>query len=204
MSKYGFNVLWSEEDEGFIATCPDFSGLTAFGETQEEALKEAQIALGLFIESLEASGDPLPAATEAMEYSGQIRLRMPKSLHHSLAQNASTEGVSLNTWLVTLLSERNAASSLIDKVCSKFDTMNNAMEVHRAETKNLAALASSVSNMFLGIYGGTSFPQQILGAAVSSTPLWKETPSDFFTAESLVVAGIENQPAVAYITTTCH
>lgn len=53
MAEYGFNIRWSDEDEGFIATCPDFPGLSAFGETPEEALDEADIALDLFIETLQ-------------------------------------------------------------------------------------------------------------------------------------------------------
>jgi len=60
MSRYGFDVFWSDEDEGYIATCPDFPGLSAFGETMEEAVKEAGDALALFVESFEESGKPLP------------------------------------------------------------------------------------------------------------------------------------------------
>lgn len=63
MAEYGFKLLWSEEDQGFIATCPDFPGLSAFGETREEVLAEATSALDLFIESLTASGEPLPKPT---------------------------------------------------------------------------------------------------------------------------------------------
>lgn len=137
MSNYGFNLLWSVEDQGFIATCPDFPGLSAFGETPEEALSEARTALELFIESLKASGDALPKPTECFDYSGQIRLRMPKTLHSSLAHKADKEGVSLNTWLITLLAERNATSKLVDRVCSKIDNVERAIHVHRAETRQI-------------------------------------------------------------------
>lgn len=137
MSKYGFNLLWSEEDQGFIVTCPDFPGLSAFGETPEEALSEAKIALDLFIASLQATGDSLPKPTESFDFSGQTRLRMPKTLHSSLAHQADKEGVSLNTWLITLLSERNATSKLVDKVCARIDNVEKAIHVHRAETKQI-------------------------------------------------------------------
>ncbi|BCA78993.1 type II toxin-antitoxin system HicB family antitoxin [Desulfuromonas sp. KJ2020] len=109
MAKYGFRFLWSDEDSGFIVTCPDFPGFSAFGETTENALEEANIALDLLVESLRTAGTALPEPTKAADYSGQVRLRMPKSLHRSLVQRAEMEGVSLNTWLITLLSERNAA-----------------------------------------------------------------------------------------------
>jgi predicted RNase H-like HicB family nuclease len=155
-SKYGFNLLWSKEDEGFIATCPDFPSLSAFGETPEEALTEAKVALELFIESLQASGDPLPEASEIIEYSGQTRLRMPKSLHLSLAQNAAKEGVSLNTWLVTLLSERNSASSLVDKVCLKIETLNEAIKAHSIETKELMVLTNTAYDTIINLSAPTS------------------------------------------------
>lgn len=135
MAEYGFNLLWSDEDQGFIVTCPDFPGLSAFGETSEEALAEAKIALDLFIESLQAAGEALPKPTKTVDYSGQVRLRMPKSLHSSLVQKADVEGVSLNTWLVTLLSERNATSKLVDKVCCKIESVEKAIHVHREETR---------------------------------------------------------------------
>ena len=54
MNKYGFKLFWSDEDEGYIATCPEFPTLSAFGETPESALTEAQTALDLFIEEFKA------------------------------------------------------------------------------------------------------------------------------------------------------
>lgn len=38
-------------------------------------------------------------------HSGQLRLRMPSSLHRELAEQAEKEGVSLNSYLVYLLSK---------------------------------------------------------------------------------------------------
>ena len=137
MAEYGFNLLWSDEDQGFIVTCPDFPGLSAFGETPEEALAEARVALDLFVESLQASGMQLPEPTQTADYSGQVRLRMPRSLHHSLVQKADLEGVSLNTWLITLLAERNATTKLVDKVCEKIESVEKAIQVHRAEPRKI-------------------------------------------------------------------
>ena len=133
MAEYGFNLLWSDEDQGFIATCPDFPGLSAFGETPEEALVEAKIALDLFTESLQASGHVHPKPTQTADYSGQVRLRMPKSLHFSLVQKASQEGVSLNTWLVTLLSERNATFKIAEDVCNKIENVERAIHISKPD-----------------------------------------------------------------------
>lgn len=63
MEHYGFKVFWSEEDDGYIATCPDFPGLSAFGETEESALVEGKAALRLFLEALKEEGKRAPRAT---------------------------------------------------------------------------------------------------------------------------------------------
>jgi len=36
-NKYALQIFWSEEnDEGFVAVCREFPGLSAFGETREK------------------------------------------------------------------------------------------------------------------------------------------------------------------------
>lgn len=101
--RYSFSIQWSEENGGFVATSPEFPGLSAFGETRAEAINEAETALSLFIESLEEEGTPLPQPNEVKEFSGQFRVRLPKSLHRRLSTTAESEGVSLNTFVITSL-----------------------------------------------------------------------------------------------------
>lgn len=100
MENYGYRVFWSEQDRGYIAVCPEFPDLSAFGETAEEALAEMKIALELAIETYEDEGWPLPEPRARPSYSGQFRARLPKSLHAELASRAEEEGVSLNTLLI--------------------------------------------------------------------------------------------------------
>lgn len=105
MPKYGFKVFWSNEDRSYIAACPDFPGVSAFGNTTEQALAEAEVALRLAVETYQEEGWPLPEPQLQPSYSGQFRVRLPKSLHAQLAEQANIEGVSLNTVVVTYLSE---------------------------------------------------------------------------------------------------
>ena len=60
MDKYGFDIHWSEEDNQFIAVCPSFPGLSTYGNTHEEALKQAKIVLPVFIEALKTNRMPIP------------------------------------------------------------------------------------------------------------------------------------------------
>jgi antitoxin HicB len=105
MNKYSINIMWSDEDGGYIATIPEFPGLSAFGENPEEAIEEAKIALEGFLEVYNEDGCKIPEPQTLECYSGQTRLRLPKTLHAKLSQQAQREGVSLNTYLVQLLSE---------------------------------------------------------------------------------------------------
>lgn len=106
MNKYKFDISWSPNDDGFIATCPEFPGLSAFGKSRAMALAEAEIALKLFIESYLEDGEALPEPETVRDYSGQIRLRLPKSLHGQAAKLASDDGVSLNQYICLALQEK--------------------------------------------------------------------------------------------------
>lgn len=47
MRRYTIGIFYSEEDEGYIAVVPELPGCSAFGETEEEALKEVKVAMEL-------------------------------------------------------------------------------------------------------------------------------------------------------------
>jgi predicted HicB family RNase H-like nuclease len=105
-NRYSFNIEWSEEDQEYIATCPAFAGLSAFGATEEEALKEAKIALQGFIKTCRAQGIPLPEPRVRETHSGQFRVRLPKTLHRQAAQLAASDGISLNQLVVGAIEQR--------------------------------------------------------------------------------------------------
>jgi predicted HicB family RNase H-like nuclease len=116
MPKYPISIKWSDEDNGYIATIPGIRGLSAFGRSQQEALSELNIAAKAYFQSLKKSSRPMPALEKTTSYSGQLRLRMPKSLHANLSQAADSEGVSLNTLIITLLSRRHAEQEFLNRI----------------------------------------------------------------------------------------
>ena len=105
MFQYSIGLAWSEEDEGYIARIPEFPNLSAFGTTPEEALAEARSAAEMMLEVLQEDGEEPPEPRKSIQHSGQTRLRLPKTLHRDLALEAEKEGVSLNTLIVSKLSE---------------------------------------------------------------------------------------------------
>lgn len=50
----------TSEDGGYFAVVPDLPGCTAHGATAEEAVREAQVALELWLEVAREDGDILP------------------------------------------------------------------------------------------------------------------------------------------------
>ncbi len=115
MSKYSSHVIWSDEDGGFIATCPEFPNLSGFGEAPEQALLELGKAVDLAVGTYEAEGWTLPEPRERPEHSGQFRLRLPKRLHAWLAEEAQREGVSLNTLVVTRLAQEHGGALELER-----------------------------------------------------------------------------------------
>lgn len=105
--KYPVSIrpLTKEEGGGYLAEFPDLPGCTADGKTVEEALHEAEDALKAWIATAKEFGDAIPEPSIASKYSGQWRLRLPKSLHAALALRAEYEGVSLNLLAATMLAQ---------------------------------------------------------------------------------------------------
>lgn len=56
-----FRVLIERDEDGvFVATAPALPGCVSDGATREEALNNIREAIILYLESLEAHGDPIP------------------------------------------------------------------------------------------------------------------------------------------------
>ena len=62
--KYSIEILYSHEDEGYIALAPELPGCSAFGQTEEEALKEIKTAIDLWLEIAKKEGREIPRPVE--------------------------------------------------------------------------------------------------------------------------------------------
>lgn len=60
MSKYSMIMSWSEEDQAYIVSVPELPGCMADGKTPEEAVKEAQTVIELWIETALEDGETIP------------------------------------------------------------------------------------------------------------------------------------------------
>jgi len=103
-----------KSEDGWTVAIQELPGCVSVGESAQDALEMIDDALFAWLES--AFDDnldiPLPDSMSKKEYSGKFALRMPKSLHKKLSEQANREGVSLNMYLVFLLSEKNSLSEM--------------------------------------------------------------------------------------------
>ena len=63
MTDYPILVLWTNEDDEYVAVVPDLCGCSATGATPEEAVGEVQTAKRLWLEAVRDNGFPIPAPT---------------------------------------------------------------------------------------------------------------------------------------------
>ena len=60
MHKYQITIFWSDEDGMYVAAVPDLPGCSALGDTYDEALREVQVAMSLWIDTAREFGHPVP------------------------------------------------------------------------------------------------------------------------------------------------
>ena len=67
-----------------------------------------KVKLQEVLEALEGAGMEIHEPDSLEDYSGQFKLRIPRSLHRALAEHSQREGVSMNQYCVYLLSKNDA------------------------------------------------------------------------------------------------
>jgi antitoxin HicB len=100
--------LTPEEDGRFTAEIPDLPGCTSFGDSPNDAVAGLELTKELWIKGRLDAGQLVPEPSDLDDYSGKFLLRIPRTLHKSLAHEARREGTSLNQYVTHLLSERHA------------------------------------------------------------------------------------------------
>ena len=72
------------------------------------AIANAEDAKRAWIEAALEDGQEIAEPDTADNYSGQFKLRIPKSLHRALSEHARAEGTSMNQYCLYLLSRNDA------------------------------------------------------------------------------------------------
>jgi antitoxin HicB len=105
-------------DGGYFARVKELTGCMTEADTLEELFEMIEDAKRSWLEVAIEDGIeiPLPEVMEEEKYSGRILVRLPKYLHRDLVKSAKEEGMSLNSYIVSLLSERNARREVLREI----------------------------------------------------------------------------------------
>lgn len=90
----------------YRAKIREFPHLIQYSGTPGGAYDQAINILGFLLDDMRSKGKSIPAPVVAQdEWSGRITVRTPKTLHRLLAENAELEAISLNQYMLSILSQ---------------------------------------------------------------------------------------------------
>ncbi len=104
---YKMEIVPDLEEGGYVVSYPDLPGCLTCGETIEKAITNAMDAKKTWLEAALEDGIIINEPNCLEDYSGQFKLRLPKSLHRQLAESSKREGISMNQYCLYLLAKND-------------------------------------------------------------------------------------------------
>lgn len=110
---YRLEIVPDTEESGFVASYPELPGCISCGETIAAAVANIEDAKREWLIAAIEDHVVINEPEDLDSYSGQFKLRIPKSLHKTLSEDSKKEGVSMNQYCVYLLSKNSAEKQFI-------------------------------------------------------------------------------------------
>jgi antitoxin HicB len=101
---YTIELVRDPGDPWFVRV-KELPGCMSHGDTPEEAVAMIREAMELWLEGALEHGDLIPEPEPLDDYSGKFVVRIPRSLHRKLAEQADRDEVSLNAFVTAALAE---------------------------------------------------------------------------------------------------
>ena len=105
---YKLEIVPDLDEGGYVARYPELPGCITVGDSVEHVVSNALDAKREWLTAALEDGILISEPGELDDYSGQFKLRLPKSLHKSLAEHSRAEGISMNQYCVYLLARNDA------------------------------------------------------------------------------------------------
>ena len=106
---YRMEIIPDTAEGGYVVRFPELPGCLTCADTLEEAVRNAADCRKEWLTAAMEDGIDIPEPVSEEEYSGQFKLRIPKSLHKSLAEHSKAEGISMNQYCLYLLAKNDAS-----------------------------------------------------------------------------------------------
>ena len=88
---YKMEIVEDNDEGGFVVSYPDLPGCITCSETIESAVANALDAKKAWLEAALEEGIEIHEPDNLEDYSGQFKLRIPRSLHRLLAEHSKRE-----------------------------------------------------------------------------------------------------------------
>ena len=111
---YKLEIVPDSTEGGYVASYPELRGCITVSDTLASVAANAEDAKREWIQAAMEEGIEIPEPLSEAEYSGQFKLRMPKSLHRALAQHSKEEGISMNQYCLYLLTKNDAEARRVN------------------------------------------------------------------------------------------
>ena len=105
---YKMEIVPDKEEGGFVVSFPELPGCISGGRTLNDAIANAEDAKKAWLEATIEDGYPIQEPDDMRQYSGQFKLRIPKTLHRQLSEHSRQEGISMNQYCLYLLTKNDA------------------------------------------------------------------------------------------------
>lgn len=105
---YRLEIIPDADEGGFVASYPELRGCLTCGDTIESVAANAEDCKRAWLVAAMEDNLEIPEPSDVSEYSGQFKLRIPKSLHKSLVEHSKAEGISMNQYCLYLLTKYDA------------------------------------------------------------------------------------------------
>ena len=108
---YRMELVPDTSEGGYAVSFPDLPGCISCGDTLESAVKNGEDAKKAWLAAALEDGIEIPEPDNLEQYSGQFKLRIPKSLHRQLSEHSKREGISMNQYCLYLLTKYDTQCS---------------------------------------------------------------------------------------------
>jgi len=102
---YKIEIIKDENEGGYVLSVVELKGCLTIADDLENGMKMIEDAKKQWLIAALESGYEIPEPNKLENYSGQFKLRLPKSLHKELAERSKQEGISMNQYCLYLLSK---------------------------------------------------------------------------------------------------
>ena len=108
---YRFEIIPDQEEGGYGIRYPQLPGCISCGDTIEEVISNGNDAKEAWFAAALEDGFTIAEPSDD-EQAAQFKLRLPKCLYRDLSEHAKAEGISINQYMVYLLTKNDTIHTM--------------------------------------------------------------------------------------------